>query len=277
MIEDEIYSISLIRFAAMLGLQDHTHYPKKLHDDRVMELNRMRFMDEKDEYKLSKVEGFNPFFVLHRLLWKTLSPREGDSCRVPQYERNILHAISEKERFNVFDFIFQEIWNVAVSNNRSCAYALYIMKMIKKVSKKTFVKNVEHTKLRPNKQFTTIKPGARTQIPPPDSPSDYRGSGLGLLKMLRGIFIACKASKEVIIKRQEGVLRNQHIIHCKLEIAEPLHEFDETEAELVDPYESLTAKELAYFQMGEAGSSNAPHDNKNNKDDGDESDDGEEE
>jgi hypothetical protein len=66
-------------------------------------------MYEKDEYKLSKVEGFNPFFMLLRLLQKALSPREGDSSRVPQYERNILHAISEKERFNVFDFIFQEI------------------------------------------------------------------------------------------------------------------------------------------------------------------------
>jgi hypothetical protein len=31
-----------------------------------------------------------------------------------------------------------------------CAYAPYIMKMIEKVSKKTFVKNIEHTKLRPN-------------------------------------------------------------------------------------------------------------------------------
>jgi hypothetical protein len=131
-----------------------------------------------------------------------LSPREGDSSRVPQYERKILCAINEKQRFNVFDFIFQEIWNVVVSNNRSCAYAPYIMKMIEKVNKKTFVKNVEHTKLWPNKQFTSIKPGARTQIPPPDAPSNYWGSGLGLLKILRGIFTACKASKEVIIKRQ---------------------------------------------------------------------------
>jgi hypothetical protein len=81
----------------------------KLHDDCVMELNRVCFMYEKDEYKLSKVEGFKPFFMLHQLLRKTLSPREGDSCRVPQYERNILHAISEEEMFNVFDFIFQEI------------------------------------------------------------------------------------------------------------------------------------------------------------------------
>jgi hypothetical protein len=62
MTEDELYSISLVRFTTILGLQDHTCYPKKLHDDRVMEINRMRFMYEKDEYKLSKVEGFEPFF-----------------------------------------------------------------------------------------------------------------------------------------------------------------------------------------------------------------------
>jgi hypothetical protein len=106
MTEDEIYSVSLVRFAAILGLQDHTRYPKKLHDDCVMELNRMRLMYEKAEYKLSKVEGFKLFFVLHRLLWRTLSLREGDSSKVPQYERNILHAISEEEMFNVFDLIF---------------------------------------------------------------------------------------------------------------------------------------------------------------------------
>jgi hypothetical protein len=44
----------------------------------------MRFMYEKDEYKLSKVEGFKLFFfVLYQLLRKTLSPSEGDSSRVP--------------------------------------------------------------------------------------------------------------------------------------------------------------------------------------------------
>jgi hypothetical protein len=62
MTEDVIYSISLVRFAAILGLQHHTHYLKKLHDDHVMELNWMCFIYENDEYKLSKVEGFKPFF-----------------------------------------------------------------------------------------------------------------------------------------------------------------------------------------------------------------------
>jgi hypothetical protein len=56
MTEDEIYYVSLVRFAAILSLQDHTCYPKKLHDDRVMELNWMCFIYEKDEYKLSKIE-----------------------------------------------------------------------------------------------------------------------------------------------------------------------------------------------------------------------------
>jgi hypothetical protein len=64
MTEDDIYSVSLVRFTAILGLQDHTRYPKNLHDDRVMEFNQMRFMYEKDEYKLSKVEGFKLFFCV---------------------------------------------------------------------------------------------------------------------------------------------------------------------------------------------------------------------
>jgi hypothetical protein len=63
MTEDEIYFVSLVWFTAILGLQDDTRFPKKIHDDRMMELNRMRFMYEKDEYKLSKVEGFKLFFA----------------------------------------------------------------------------------------------------------------------------------------------------------------------------------------------------------------------
>jgi hypothetical protein len=83
MTEDEIYSVSLVRFTVIFDLQDHTRYPKKLHDDRVIELNRMCFMYEKDEHKLFKIECFKPFFVLHHFLRKTLSPRKGDSSRVP--------------------------------------------------------------------------------------------------------------------------------------------------------------------------------------------------
>jgi hypothetical protein len=36
MTKNKIYSVSLVRFAAILSLKDHTCYPKKLHDDCVM-------------------------------------------------------------------------------------------------------------------------------------------------------------------------------------------------------------------------------------------------
>jgi hypothetical protein len=66
MTECEIYSVSVVRFDSILGLKDHTCYPKKLYDEHAMKLNRMCFMYKKDEYKLSKVKGFKPFFlVLH--------------------------------------------------------------------------------------------------------------------------------------------------------------------------------------------------------------------
>jgi hypothetical protein len=64
-------------------------------------------MYEKDKYKLSKLEGFKPFFCDALTFAEDfVSKGGGDSSRVPQYERNILHAISEEEMFNAFDFIF---------------------------------------------------------------------------------------------------------------------------------------------------------------------------
>jgi hypothetical protein len=62
-----------------------------------------------------------------------------------------------------------------------------------------------------------------------------------------------------------------------LQIAKALEEFDEIEAELVDPYDSLTTEELVYFQMGEAESSNATHGNNNDENDDEQSEDGWEE
>jgi hypothetical protein len=54
--------------------------------------------------------------VLHRVIRKTLAPRECDSSRVPRFERNLLKAISERPKFNAFDFIIQEMWNITISS-----------------------------------------------------------------------------------------------------------------------------------------------------------------
>jgi hypothetical protein len=138
-----------------------------------MELNRMNFMYENDEYKLSKVEGFKPFFCSIGFCGRLcLQGRVIHLGSLSMKKTSYMPLVKKKGLMCLTSF-FKKFGNVAVSNNRSCAYAPYIMKMIEKVIKKTFVKNDEHTKLRPNKQFTSIKPGARTQIPPPDAPNNY--------------------------------------------------------------------------------------------------------
>jgi hypothetical protein len=125
------YSISVGQFASILGLGASAKNPLNLHDGDVLGLSQMASMYETPDFNAPTITNFKPeMVVLHRVIRKTLTPREGDSSRVPQFERNLLKAISEKTKFNAFDFIIQEMWNISISNNRSCAYAPYIMALI---------------------------------------------------------------------------------------------------------------------------------------------------
>jgi hypothetical protein len=122
------YSITIGRFASILGLGASAKHPLNLHDGNVLWLNQMASMYETSDFNAPTITNFKPeMVILHRVIRKTLAPREGDSSRVPQFERNLLKALTEKTKFNAFDFILQEMWNIAISNNRSCAYAPYIM------------------------------------------------------------------------------------------------------------------------------------------------------
>jgi hypothetical protein len=130
------YSISIGWFASILGLGASAKHPLNLHDGNVLGLNQMASMYESSNFNAPTITNFKPeMIVLRRVIRKILAPREGDSSMVPQFERNLLKAITKKTKFNVFDFILQEIWNIAISNNRSCAYAPYIMALIETVSK----------------------------------------------------------------------------------------------------------------------------------------------
>jgi hypothetical protein len=129
------YSISISRFASILGLSASTKHPLNLHDGNVLGLNEMASMYETSNFQAPTIANFkSELIVLHRVIRKTLEPREGDSSRMPQFERNFLKAITEKTKFNAFDFILLEMWNIAISNNRSCSYAPYIMALIEVVS-----------------------------------------------------------------------------------------------------------------------------------------------
>jgi hypothetical protein len=130
------YSVSISLFASILGHGTSTKHPLNLHDGNVLGLNEMASMYETSNFHALTITNFKlDLIVLHRVIRKTLAPKHGDSSRVPQFERNLFKAITKKTKFNVFDFILQEIWNIAISNNRSCAYAPYIMALIETVSK----------------------------------------------------------------------------------------------------------------------------------------------
>jgi hypothetical protein len=68
----------------------------------------MASMYETSDLNAPTITNFKPeMIVLHRVIRKTLAPREGDSSRVPQFERNLLKAITEKTKFNVFASLFK--------------------------------------------------------------------------------------------------------------------------------------------------------------------------
>jgi hypothetical protein len=104
------YSISIGRFASILGIGNSAKNPLNLHDGNVLRISQMTSMYETFDFNAPTVTNFKPeMIVLHWVIWKTLTPREGDSSRVPQFERNLLKAITEKTKFNAFDFIIQEM------------------------------------------------------------------------------------------------------------------------------------------------------------------------
>jgi hypothetical protein len=124
MTDETKYSICIGLFASILGIGASAKNPLNLHDENVLGLSQMASMYETSDFNAPTITNFKmEMIVLHQVIRKTLAPREGDSYRVPQFERNLLKAISEKTKFNAFDFIIQEMWNIAISNNCSYAYA----------------------------------------------------------------------------------------------------------------------------------------------------------
>jgi hypothetical protein len=100
------YFVTIGRFTSILGLVAFTKHPKNLHDDNVLRLSEMASMYETSNFQDPTITNFRlKLIVLHQVIQKKLAPREGDSSRVPQYERNLLKVISEKTKFLVFDFI----------------------------------------------------------------------------------------------------------------------------------------------------------------------------
>jgi hypothetical protein len=145
------FHVKLAQFAQIIGFSSQLDIPKKLHSGRVMMPREMTPMYiQNGGFQPPKVEGLIPhFLVLHRMMRKTLALRIDYSEAIPVYERNLLDALMKPVRFDVFEYIVDEIWNIATNPLRSCGFATYIQFMIESVAQEKFYKDVRHDSLRP--------------------------------------------------------------------------------------------------------------------------------
>jgi hypothetical protein len=156
---------------------------------------------------------------------RTLASRIGYSEAIPAYERNLLDALMEPVRFDVFEYIVDEIWSIATNPLRSCGFASYIQFMIESVAQEKFYKGVRHDSLRPTVPKDPRASSAGSSTAPAVALSGTTHSGgassapatnSGILKMLQGIFATCRRTDQrldVMDQRLKIVRCNQEIIH----------------------------------------------------------------
>jgi hypothetical protein len=197
--------MKLAQFAQILGLSSQLDIPKKLHSRRVMMPREITPMYVQDS-------GFQPpkgllphFLVLHQMRRRTLAPRIGYSEVIPAYERNLLDALMKPVRFDVFDYIVDEIWNIATNPFRSCGFAPYIQFMIESVAHEKFYKNVHYDSLRPAvpKDLRASHAGSSGTLAAAPSCTTRSGgassapaANSGILKILRGILATCQCTDQ---------------------------------------------------------------------------------
>jgi hypothetical protein len=198
------FEVKLSQFAQILGLSSRLDISKKLHSGRVMMPREMTPMYiPNSDFQAPKVDGLLPhFLILQRMMRKTLAPRIGYSEAIPAYERNLLDALMKPMRFDVFEYIVVEIWNIATNPIRSCGFAPYIQYMIEVVSCEKFYKDVAHEPLHPavpkdprapcaSSSASTTSPSCTTQS---GGASSAPSVNSGILKMFWGIFAMCRCT-----------------------------------------------------------------------------------
>jgi hypothetical protein len=206
------------------------------------------------------------------MMMRTLALRIGYSEVIPTYERNLLDALMKSVRFDVFEYIMDEIWNIATNPLRLCGFAPYIQFMIESVAQENFYKDVRHDSLHPAVPKDPRASRAGSSTTPAAAPSHTTRSGgapsapatnSGILKMLWGIFATCWRTDQrmdMMDQRLQIVRRNQEIIHSQQD--ESFQEFPDVPVfpPVPDPYGSLTPTELAAFGIGPARASSDNND-----------------
>jgi hypothetical protein len=115
------------------------------------------------------------------------------------YARNLLDALMKLVHFDVFEYIVDEISNIATNPLRSCGFAPYIQYLIEIVAQEEFYKDMRHSSLRPTVPMDPRAPCAdcSTAVATPSrttcsgGASSVPSANSCILKMLHGIFATC--------------------------------------------------------------------------------------
>jgi hypothetical protein len=197
------FHVMLAQFAQILGLSSQLNIPKKLHSRWIMmprEVTPMYIQD--GGFQPPKVEGLlHHFLVLYQMMRNTLALRIGYSEVIPTYERNLLDALMKLVHFDVFEYIVDEIWNIATNPLRSCGFSPYIQYMIEMVTKEKFYKDSRHDPLCPAvlrdpRASRAGSSGAPSHATRSGGASSTSSTNNGFLKMFRGIFAMCRCTDQ---------------------------------------------------------------------------------
>jgi hypothetical protein len=150
------------------------------------------------------------------MMRKTLAPRIGYSEDIPAYERNLLDALMKPVRFDVFEYVVDEILNIATNPLRSCGFAPYMQFMIESVAQEKFYKDLRHDSLHPavpkdpraSRACSSAAPARTTRSG--GAPSALAPNS-DILKMFQGIFATCWRTDQrldVIDQCLQNVRRN---------------------------------------------------------------------
>jgi hypothetical protein len=155
LLQDKPLSVSYERFAQILVFaKDDLDHPK-IHGGEIPLDSEMAFMYDSiyGKVEFGTTHGMKPVYRMFNQFFRcTLTLKIGDNYNISNIAKDILVRMAPgKEKFSVFDFIWEEIIVCSVSANKSCQYAPWIFKMICEVTRVDILTDKTHTWYKQNK------------------------------------------------------------------------------------------------------------------------------
>ena len=200
------YSVTYDDFSRILGFtREDAMNTDRIHSEKLRSADTMHYMyNDEARFEVGTTIGLLPFYdYLNKLLRKSLAPKGSDASRILSYSLNLLHRMRENtRRFDVFNFIWEEIRLSSNAPQKGCVYAPYIMCMIENITGQTFYKEQKHTSYQVRVIQTPYKKGSgstKYRTATPASPSSI-STPKSIKRTLAAIFCLCQKNSEAIDK-----------------------------------------------------------------------------